>query len=107
MGFLLTGALIATAAIYMWKRCNNQTAIRTIVTMFIIMAIFPIIAGGAIENIWLGYLATLLLCAPTPTLLFTNWAHRKLAPHGGLKAAATKLYSQINSRLGRPTGQNP
>ena len=106
-GFLLTGTIIVMAAIYMWQRCNNRVAVRTASTMFIIMILFPILAGGSIERVWLGYITTLLLCAPTPTLMFVNWAHRKLEPSGGLKTFSAKLYGKISARLSRPAGQQP
>ena len=107
MGFLMTSALILAAAFYMWRRCYNHTAVQTSLTLFAIVVLFPILAGGAIEKIWLGYVATLLLCAPTPTLMFVNWAHRKLEPHGGLKATTAKLYGKIHARMARPAAPQP
>ena len=36
----------------------------------------PILAGGSMEKIWLGYLTTLLLSAPIPSRMFVNYAHQ-------------------------------
>ena len=107
MGCLMTGLIIAMAAFYMWRRCFNKTAVRTSTTLFFTVALFPLLAGGAIGKVWLGYFATLLLCAPTPTLTFVNWAHRKLEPHGGLKAVTNRLYDKISARFSRPAAQQP
>ena len=44
--------------------------------LFALVALYAIIAGGSLEKIWLGYLATLLLSAPIPALMFVNYAHQ-------------------------------
>ena len=45
--------------------------------LFALVFLYPILAGGSMEKIWLGYLATLLLSAPIPALMFVNWGHPK------------------------------
>ena len=106
MGFLMTGAIMVTAAVYLWKRWRKTEGTKTSVTLFTLVLLYPIIAGGSLENIWLGYLATLLLTAPIPTLMFINWTHQKMEPHGGIQAVIKNIYNQINGRLGR-TGKAP
>ena len=105
-GFVITGGIMIAAAVYLWHRWRNKAAVKTALTLFALVALYPILAAGSIERIWLGYLTTLLLSAPIPTLMFVNWTHQKLEPHGGITAAAKKIYNQINSRLSR-TGNAP
>ena len=76
MGFLMTvGIMIATIA-YLWKRRRKTEGAKTAVMLFALVALYPIIAGGSLEKIWLGYLATLLLSAPIPSRMFVNYAHQ-------------------------------
>ena len=76
MGFLMTvGIMIATIA-YLWKRRRKTEGGKTAVMLFALVALYPIIAGGSLEKIWLGYLATLLLSAPIPSRMFVNYAHQ-------------------------------
>ena len=106
MGFLMTvGIMIATIA-YLWKRRRKTEGAKTAVMLFALVFLYPIIAGGSLEKIWLGYLATLLLSAPIPSLMFVNWGHQKLEPYGGIPAITKNIYNQINGRLGR-TGKAP
>ncbi len=44
--------------------------------LFALVFLYPILAGGSMEKIWLGYLATLLLSAPMPSRMFVNYAHQ-------------------------------
>ena len=44
--------------------------------LFALVFLYPILAGGSMEKIWLGYLATLLLSAPIPSRRFVNYAHQ-------------------------------
>ena len=44
--------------------------------LFALVFLYPIIAGGSMEKIWLGYLTTLLLSAPIPSRRFVNYAHQ-------------------------------
>ena len=68
MGFLMTGGImIAAAAAYLWKRWRKTEGAKTAVMLFALVFLYPIIAGGSLEKIWLGYLATLLLSAPIPS----------------------------------------
>ena len=106
MGFLMTGGIMIAAAAYLWKRRRKTEGVKTAVTRFALVALYAIIAGGSLEKIWLGYLATLLLSAPIPSLRFVNWGHQKLEPQGGIPAITKNIYNQINSRLGR-TGKAP
>ena len=76
MGFLMTvGIMIATIA-YLWKRRRKTEGGKIAVMLFALVALYPIIAGGSLEKIWLGYLATLLLSAPIPSRRFVNYAHQ-------------------------------
>ena len=106
MGFLMTGAIMVTAAVYLWKRWRKTEGTKTSVTLFTLVLLYPIIAGGSLEHIWLGYLTTLLLTAPIPTLMFINWTHQKMEPHGGIQTVIKNIYNQINGRLSR-TGKAP
>ena len=76
MGFLMTvGIMIATIA-YLWKRWRKTEGVKTAATRFALVFLYAIIAGGSLEKIWLGYLATLLLSAPIPSRRFVNWGHQ-------------------------------
>ena len=76
MGFLMTGGMMIAATAYLWKRWRKKEAVKTAATLFALVALYPIIAGGSMEKIWLGYLATLLLSAPMPSRMFVNYAHQ-------------------------------
>ena len=106
MGFLMTGGIMTAAAAYLWKRRRKTEGAKIAVMLFALVFLYPIIAGGSLENIWLGYLATLLLSAPIPALMFVNWGHQKLEPHGGIPAIIKNTYNNIYGRLGR-TGKAP
>ena len=101
MGFMMTTAIMVTAAVYLWKRWRNTQGTKTSITLFTLVLLYPIIASGSLEHIWLGYLVTLLLTAPIPTLMFINWGHQKLEPHGGIQAVIKNTYNNIYGRLGR------
>ena len=107
MGFLFAAAIMTVAAYYLLHRWYGHVAVKTSVTMFAMVALYPIIAAGAIEKIWLGYAATLLLCAPTQTIMFVDWAHQKLEPHGGLHAVIAKIYGFARTRIHPPSGNTP
>ena len=72
----MTGGIMIAAAAYLWKRWRKKEAVKTAVTLFALVDLYPILAGGSMEKIWLGYLATLLLSAPIPALMFVNYAHQ-------------------------------
>ena len=91
MGFFMTGGIMTAAAAYLWKRRRKTEGGKTAVLLFALVFLYPILAGGSLEKIWLGYLATLLLSAPIPSRMFVNYAHRKMKPHGGLPAVSGKL----------------
>ena len=76
MGFLMTGGIMTAAAAYLWKRRRKTEGAKTAVMLFALVFLYPIIAGGSLEKIWLGYLATLLLSAPIPSRRFVNYAHQ-------------------------------
>ena len=75
-GFVMTGGIMIAAAAYLWKRWRKKEAVKTAVTLSALVALYPILAGGSMEKIWLGYLTTLLLSAPIPALMFVNYAHQ-------------------------------
>ena len=75
-GFVMTGGIMIAAAAYLWKRWRKKEAVKTAVTLFALVALYPILAGGSMEKIWLGYLTTLLLSAPIPSRMFVNYAHQ-------------------------------
>ena len=106
MGFLMTAGIMIAATAYLWKRWRKTEGAKTAVTLFALVVLYPIIAGSSLENIWLGYLATLLLSAPIPALMFVNRGHQKLEPYGGIPAITKNIYNQINGRLSR-TGNAP
>ena len=106
MGFMMTTFIMVSAAMYLWKRWRKKQGTKTTVTLFTLVLLYPIIASGSLEHIWLGYLTTLLLTAPIPTLMFINWGHQKLEPHGGIQAVIKNTYNNISDRLGR-TGKAP
>lgn len=107
MGFVITGTMMVLAAFYLWKRWIGQQAVRTIVTLFCVAVMFPLLGAGSIEKIWFGYIVTLLLCAPKPTLMFVDWAHRRLEPHGGLHAAISNIYRHLSGRLNKTHSGSP
>ena len=76
MGFLMTVGIMTAAAAYLWKRRRKTEGGKTAVMLFALVFLYPIIAGGSLEKIWLVYLATLLLSAPIPSLMFVNWEHQ-------------------------------
>ena len=98
----MTGGIMIAATAYLWKRWRQKEGVKTAVTRFALVALYPILAGGSMEKIWLGYLATLLLSAPMPALMFVNWGHQKLEPHGGIPAIIKNTYNNIYGRPGRP-----
>ena len=67
--------MIATIA-YLWKRWRKTEGGKAAVMLFALVFLYPIIAGGSLEKIWLGYLTTLLLSAPIPSRMFVNYAHQ-------------------------------
>ena len=87
MGFLMTGAIMAAAG-YLWKRWRKTEGAKAAAMRFALVALYAIIAGGSPEQIWLGYLTTLLRSAPIPSFRFVNYAHRKLKRHGGRRSPA-------------------
>ena len=76
MGFLMTGGIMIATIAYLWKRRRKTEGGKTAVLLFALVFLYPIIAGGSLEKIWLGYLATLLLSAPIPSRMFVNYAHQ-------------------------------
>ena len=92
--------MIAAAA-YLWKRRRKTEGGKIAATRLALVFLYPIIAGGSLGKIWLGYLAILLLSAPIPSLMFVNWGHQKLEPHGGIPAITKNIYNNIYGRLGR------
>ena len=72
----MTGGIMIAAAAYLWKRWRQKEAVKTAVTLSALVALYPILAGGSMKKIWLGYLTTLLLSAPIPALMFVNYAHQ-------------------------------
>ena len=76
MGFLMTGGIMIATIAYLWKRRRKTEGGKIAVMLFALVALYPIIAGGSLEKIWLGYLATLLLSAPIPSRMFVNYAHQ-------------------------------
>ena len=71
--------MIAAAA-YLWKRRRKTEGGKIVVMLFALVFLYPIIAGGSLGKIWLGYLAILLLSAPIPSLMFVNWGHQNRNP---------------------------
>ena len=59
MGFLMTGGIMIATIAYLWKRRRKTEGGKTAVLLFALVFLYPIIAGGSLEKIWLGYLATL------------------------------------------------
>ena len=76
MGFLMTVGIMTAAIAYLWKRWRKTEGVKTAATRFALVFLYAIIAGGSLEKIWLGYLATLLLSAPIPSRMFVNWGHQ-------------------------------
>ena len=76
MGFLMTVGIMIAAAAYLWKRWRKTEGAKAAVMLFALVFLYPIPAGGSLEKIWLGYLATLLLSAPIPSRMFVNYAHQ-------------------------------
>ena len=72
----MTGGIMIAAAAYLWKRWRQKEGAEAAVTLFALVFLYPILAGGSMEKIWLGYLTTLLLSAPIPALMFVNYAHQ-------------------------------
>ena len=76
MGFLMTGGIMIATIAYLWKRRRKTEGGKTAVMLFALVFLYPILAGGSLEKIWLGYLATLLLSAPIASRMFVNYAHQ-------------------------------
>ena len=72
----MTGGIMIAAAAYLWKRWRQKEGAEAAVMLFALVFLYPILAGGSMEKIWLGYLATLLLSAPIPSRRFVNYAHQ-------------------------------
>ena len=72
----MTGGIMIAAAAYLWKRWRQKEGAEAAVMLFALVFLYPILAGGSMEKIWLGYLATLLLSAPIPSRRFVNWGHQ-------------------------------
>ena len=72
----MTGGIMIAAAAYLWKRWRQKEGAEAAVMLFALVALYPILAGGSMEKIWLGYLTTLLLSAPIPSRMFVNYAHQ-------------------------------
>ena len=72
----MTGGIMIAAAAYLWKRWRQKEGAEAAVMLFALVFLYPILAGGSMEKIWLGYLATLLLSAPIPSRRFVNWGHK-------------------------------
>ena len=72
----MTGGIMIAAAAYLWKRWRQKEGAEAAVMLFALVFLYPILAGGSMEKIWLGYLTTLLLSAPIPALMFVNYAHQ-------------------------------
>ena len=41
MGFLMTGGIMIAAAAYLWKRWRKKEAVKTAVTLFALVALYP------------------------------------------------------------------
>ena len=76
MGFLMTGGIMIVTIAYLWKRWRKTEGAKAAVMLFALVFLYPILAGGSLEKIWLGYLATLLLSAPIASRMFVNYAHQ-------------------------------
>ena len=76
MGFLMTGGIMIATIAYLWKRWRKTEGAKAAVMLFALVFLYPILAGGSLEKIWLGYLATLLLSAPIASRMFVNYAHQ-------------------------------
>ena len=72
----MTGGIMIAAAAYLWQRWRQKEGAEAAVMLFALVFLYPILAGGSMEKIWLGYLATLLLSAPIPSRRFVNYAHQ-------------------------------
>ena len=72
----MTGGIMIAAAAYLWKRWRQKEGAEAAVMLFALVFLYPILAGGSMEKIWLGYLTTLLLSAPIPSRMFINYAHQ-------------------------------
>ena len=107
MGVLISGGIIVVAASYLLQRWYGHVAAKTSVTMFAMVALFPFLAAGAIEKIWLGYATTLLLCAAMPAIMFVDWIHQNLGSQGRLHAVITNLYVSARGRIRLPSGNTP
>ena len=68
----MTGGIMIAAAAYLWKRRRQKEGAKAAVMLFALVFLYPILVGGSMEKIWLGYLATLLLSAPIPALMFVQ-----------------------------------
>ena len=103
----MTGGIMIAAAAYLWKRWRQKEGAEAAVMLFALVFLYPILAGGSMEKIWLGYLATLLLSAPIPSRRFVNYAHQMPAgqrhePTTFPKASRCALYY---SRTAFPRGE--
>ena len=86
---------------------QNTQGAKTAVMLFALVLLYPILAGGSLVD-KSGWDTSPPCCCPHqfPTLMFVNWGHQKLEPHGGIPAIIKNTYNNIYGRLGR-TGKAP
>ena len=75
-GFVMTGGIMIAAAAYPVETMAQKRSSENRGNAVRVGSSVPILAGGSMEKIWLGYLTTLLLSAPIPSRMFVNYAHQ-------------------------------
>ena len=98
--FIILTIVMVASAVFLWKKWYSHQGAKTAITLFVMLAAFPLLASGAMEKVWLGYGVTLLLCAPLPALIALNWGTR-YANH----PKGRSLINHVRQRLTRQ--QNP
>ena len=107
MGFLMTGGIMVAGAAYLWLRWSGTQGAKTAITLFALVVLYPVIANVSLEKVWLGYLTTLLLSAPIPSLMFVDWIHRKPELRERIQSIPRNIHNRINAQLGRSSGNAP
>ena len=76
------------------------------VAWFAVLGFYPLLAGGSMEKIRIGYGTTLRLCAVSRPDV-RQPAHVKMGPRGGLHQVLRKACPSGNGRFGRPSNDSP
>ena len=106
MGFLMTGGIMTVAAAYLWKRRRKTEGGKIAVMLFALVLSIPHHSRRVAGENLAGIPRHPAAVRTNSALMFVNWGHQKLEPHGGIPAIIKNTYNNIYGRLGR-TGKAP